>query len=134
MDDLVSDESGDGKEKGTVNMDDDSDDSIADDEDGAMQFSGEEGVSVDLEEAGNKPLDPKALAERKRAKRLEKLDKRIKLLQKKKDKEKPRKSTKFERETKDILNKHKRQEVVLRRRMAALQALSRAQQLRAEHP
>jgi hypothetical protein len=84
---------------------------------GPEMFSDEEGVSVhDLEE--EKPLSAEQLEERKKAKRIEKLEKRIKLLQKKKDKKGPQR-TKFEKEASEIKNKHKRQEVVVRRKMAA---------------
>jgi hypothetical protein len=52
-------------------------------------YSGEEGVDVDMGE--EKPLDPEALAARKKEKRVEKLEKRIKSLQKKQEKERTKK-------------------------------------------
>ena len=63
--------------------------------------------------------DPAALEERRKQKRIEKLEKRIKSLTKKKEKNGPKKPEKFQRAINDIKNKHKRQEVVLRRRMEA---------------
>lgn len=61
------------------------------------------------------PVDPE---EKKRQKRIEKLEKKIKILQKQKDKGAP-KTGKYEREASEIKNKHKRLEVVVRRRMQA---------------
>ena len=90
--------------------------------DRASLMSGEDAVSVhDEDQESTKPLDPKALEERKKQKRIEKLEKRIKALQKKAEKTtngKPKRE-KFEREASEIKNKHKRQEVVIKRRMAA---------------
>jgi len=87
---------------------------------GGGLMSGEECVSVH-EENETKSKDPKQSTEEKRkSKRIEKLVKRINLLQKKSDKI-PVKRAKFEREANEIKNKHKRQEVVLRRRIAANQ-------------
>ena len=73
-------------------------------------YSDEEGVSVQLDEEETKPMDPKTVEEKKKQKRIEKLEKRIKLLQKKKDKtDRPnKKAGKFERESSEIKNKHKR--------------------------
>jgi hypothetical protein len=47
------------------------------------------------------------------------LDKRIKVMTKKKEKCERKRPEKYERLTSDIKNKHKRQEVVIRRRMDA---------------
>jgi hypothetical protein len=74
---------------------------------GAELFSGEEAVSVDLgDQAVNN--DPVSVEERRKQRRIEKLEKRIKALQKKKDKADGPKREKFEREAAEIKNKHKR--------------------------
>ena len=57
--------------------------------------------------------------ERRKKKRIEQLDKRIKIMTKKKEKTAKPRPEKFERLPSDIKNKHKRQEVVIRRRMDA---------------
>ena len=72
-------------------------------------YSDEEGVDVPVAPEDVPPTDPAAIEERRKAKRLEKLDKRIKLLQKKQDKLGTKaKEGKYEREIKEIKNKHKR--------------------------
>jgi len=87
----------------------------SDGSDDGMMFSDEECVSVHEE---NKPTDDRDPEERRKERRIEKLEKRIKALQKKKDKMSiTKRDGKYERRTTDIKNKHKRQEVVLRRRM-----------------
>jgi hypothetical protein len=49
-------------------------------------YSDECGVDVPIAEEDLPPTDPKVIEERRKAKRIEKLEKRIKLLQKKNDK------------------------------------------------
>ena len=86
----------------------------------ASLYSGEDAQTVDDGELDvPESRDPAVLEERRKQRRIEKLEKRIKSLTKKKDKLGPKKSEKFQRATTDIKNKHKRQEVVLRRRMEA---------------
>ena len=76
---------------------------------GGAMYSDEEGVDVPVAPEDVPPTDPAAIEERRKAKRLEKLDKRIKLLQKKQDKLGTKaKEGKYEREIKEIKNKHKR--------------------------
>lgn len=58
---------------------DDDNDSVG----GASLYSDEEGVSVDLPEEEKPNMDPAAVEERKKARRIDKLDKKIKALQKK---------------------------------------------------
>jgi hypothetical protein len=100
---------------------DDDDDSDGDDDGGLL--SGEDCVEVPQDEAENKPVTTEDKEARRKKKRLEKLEKAIKKLQKVQDKKGHRlKSGKFEREASEIKNKHKRQEVVLRRRMAEREA------------
>ena len=84
-------------------------------------YSGEDCQVVDDGEHDEdiQSRDPAALEERRKQKRIEKLEKRIKSLTKKKEKNGPKKPEKFQRAINDIKNKHKRQEVVLRRRMEA---------------
>jgi len=88
-------------------------------EGGASMYSDECAVDVPVDEEETKPLTPAQQEEKKKQKRIEKLEKRIKLLQKKKDKAGPKKREKYEKEASEIKNKHKRQEVVIRRKMAA---------------
>ena len=108
------------KFSGTIPMDDDLASSDAEDDESAPSlYSGEDAQTVDEGEPDEGPLDPAALEERRKQKRIERLDKRIKVLTKKKDKAGPKKPEKFQRATSDIKNKHKRQEVVERRRMEA---------------
>jgi ribosome production factor 1 len=78
-------------------------------------LSGEDCVEVPVEKEEGEEVNPE---ERRKKKRIEKLEKRIKALQKTKEKAGPKRE-KFEREASDIKNKHKRQEVVIRRRLAA---------------
>ena len=47
---------------------------------GASMFSGEEGVSVDLGDEEKPNMDPAAVEERKKQRRIDKLDKKIKAL------------------------------------------------------
>jgi len=99
------------------------DDDLSDDdgEGGNLIYSDEECVSVHEEgeeKAAAKANDPEAVEERRKQKRIEKLEKRIKALQKKKAKMTiTKRSGKYERTTAEIKNKHKRQEVVIKRRM-----------------
>ena len=94
---------------------------------GAVRTDGKTGVSKE-------PKNPElTLEERRKQKRLEKLDKKIKSVTKKHDKEK---SIKIQNPT-DIRNKHKRQEVVLlkkmeNRREAKIEKLKK-QKIREEH-
>jgi hypothetical protein len=62
--------------------DDDSDNNFG----GGAMYSDEEGVDVPIAPEDLPPTDPAAIEERRKAKRIEKLEKRIKLLQKKQDK------------------------------------------------
>lgn len=64
----------------------------------------------------NEPRE--SIEERRKKKRIEKLEKRIKVMQTRQEKQKaPRRNPeKFEREVSEIRNKHKRQEMVLRKR------------------
>ena len=55
---------------------DDDNDSVG----GASLYSDEEGVSVDLPEEEKPNMDPAAVEERKKARRIDKLDKKIKAL------------------------------------------------------
>jgi hypothetical protein len=76
---------------------------------GGAMYSDEEGVDVPVAAEDLPPTDPAVIEERRKAKRLEKLDKRIKLLQKKQDKLGSKAlEGKYEREIKEIKNKHKR--------------------------
>ena len=76
---------------------------------GGAMYSDEEGVDVPVAPEDVPPTDPAVIEERRKAKRLEKLDKRIKLLQKKQDKLGSKAlEGKYEREIKEIKNKHKR--------------------------
>ena len=83
------------------------------------QYSGEDCVEVSPEEAGITADNSETPEERKKRKRIELLDKRIKVMTKKKEKCERKRPEKYERLTSDIKNKHKRQEVVIRRRMDA---------------
>lgn len=97
-------------------QDDGSDDQeLSDDKDDGSLLSGEDCVEVPQEE---EVLTAGDLEKKRKQKRLEKLEKAIKKLQKEKGKKGP-KNGKFEKEASEIKNKHKRQEVVLRRRMQA---------------
>lgn len=62
-----------------------------DDDAGAGLYSDEDGVTVDMEEEDQLSKDPVAVEARKKAKRIEKLAKRIASLTKKKDKNAPKK-------------------------------------------
>ena len=85
--------------------------------DDGLIYSGEEAVSVDESKINDsKPLSNETPEERKKRIRIEKLEKRIKTLSKKQDKNKPKRPEKFQRIASEIKNKHKRQEVVIRRK------------------
>lgn len=76
---------------------------------GGVMYSDEEGVDVPIAAEDLPPSDPAVIEERRKAKRIEKLEKRIKLLQKKQDKLGSKAAEgKYEREAKEIKNKHKR--------------------------
>jgi len=87
-----------------------------DSEGGASMVSGEDCVEVPVEETEDDKLSPE---ERKKKKRLEKLEKRIANLTKKQAKDGAKRNGKFERQASEIKNKHKRQEVVKLRKMDA---------------
>lgn len=118
--------SGEPSDYGSEAEDDDEGDEFGNDDEGsggedgsgASMFSDEQGVDVPLTEAETTPMTQEQKDERKKQKRIEKLEKRIKLMQKKKDKA-PARREKYEKEASEIKNKHKRQEVVLRRKMLA---------------
>ena len=84
----------------------------------ASKYSGEEGVSVHDENTAKNFETEEDKEARRKQRRIEKLDKRIKLLQKTAKKNEPKRPQKFERDPREILNKQKRTEVVVRRRMA----------------
>lgn len=90
-------------------------------------------ASIKEQKAQPKSDEPELTSEeRRKKKRLEKLDKRIKAISKKHDKEK-----KIKAEPKDIKNKHKRQEVALmlkleNRRVAKMEKLKK-EKMREEH-
>lgn len=69
-------------EEGSYGPEDEDDMSEGDDDSigGASMFSGEEGVSVDLGEEEKPNMDPKAVEERKKQRRIDKLEKKIKAL------------------------------------------------------
>ena len=69
-------------EEGSYDQEGDEDDMSEGDDSigGASMFSGEEGVSVDLGEEEKPNMDPAAVEERKKARRIDKLEKKIKAL------------------------------------------------------
>ena len=83
--------------------------------DNNSKYSGEDCVEVEMPQDDTPKLSPE---ERKKQRRIALLDKRIKAISKKQEK-KGSKREKFEREASEIKNKHKRQEVVVRRKMEA---------------
>ena len=88
---------------------DDDDDSVGGGS-GNIMYSDEEGVSVDLPEEEKQNMDPAAVAERKKQRRIDKIEKKIKALQKRQEKSttvKPSRG-KYEKEASGIKNKHKR--------------------------
>jgi len=76
------DNSGSFDEAGDSENDDSDDNNFG----GGVMYSDEEGVDVPVAPEDLPPSDPAVIEERRKAKRIEKLEKRIKLLQKKHDK------------------------------------------------
>lgn len=74
---LSGDEGSYGEEGSDQNDENDEND---DSRSGASMYSGEEGVSVDLGEEEKPNMDPSAVEERKKQRRIDKLEKKIKAL------------------------------------------------------